>query len=136
MELASLIAWVLTAGGGLVMLSIWLRAGGPRQRDRSQIRSVQIFGHFGLAASGLVLWIVYFFTDAAAAGWIAFVLLAAAAVAGIIMFFVWAQQRQPGGQAPTETAEQRFPVPIVAGHGLLAVLTAVLVLLVNLGVGE
>ena len=35
----------------------------------------------------------------------------------------------------TGTAESRFPVPVVIGHGLFAATTLVLVLLAALGVG-
>jgi len=31
MEWAALVAWVLTAGGGFVLLTIWLARGGMRQ---------------------------------------------------------------------------------------------------------
>ena len=61
MKWAALIAWVVTAGGGFVMLAIWLRNGGPAQQTQpgQRIRPPLIFGHFGLAAAGLVVWIVY-----------------------------------------------------------------------------
>src|SRR5215208_1970630 len=59
MEWAALIAWVLTAGGGVVMLAIWVARGGMRQRESGRIRPPLILGHFALAATGLVLWIVY-----------------------------------------------------------------------------
>lgn len=134
---ASLIVWIVTALFGFGMLVIWLRNRGREQRETGQIRSRLIFTHFGLAASGLVLWIVYAATDAAPAGWLALVLLVAAAAMGFVMFAFWAQQRRASTQTPPpETAERRFPVPVVAIHGVLAAITIVLVLLVNLGVGE
>jgi hypothetical protein len=55
------------------------------------------------------------------------------------MFAVWLRRRrQPaltervGSGAP---AEQSFPVAVVAAHGVFAVVTVLLVLLVALGVG-
>jgi hypothetical protein len=39
------------------------------------------------------------------------------------------------GTTPTEAAEKHSPVAAVAGHGLFAVVTVVLVLLTALGVG-
>jgi len=33
MKWAALIAWVITAGGGFVLLSIWLMRGGMRQQQ-------------------------------------------------------------------------------------------------------
>jgi hypothetical protein len=141
MKWAALIAWILTAGGGFTMLALWLRHGGPAQRDQPgrRIRPPQIFSHFGLAAAGLVVWIVYVITDTEALAWVAFVALVPVALLGFSMLALWLQRRSAGGSAAAEgaqPAEQRFPVPIVGGHGLLAVVTVVLVLLPALGVGE
>jgi hypothetical protein len=148
MEWAALIAWIATAGGGFVMLAIWLSRGGMQQGDRagSRIRPPLILGHFLLAATGLVIWIIYVATDSDALAWIAFVLLAIVAVLGFTMFAIWYQRRQRGPAAATgvtgnpgssETPpEQHFPVPIVGLHGLLAVVTVVLVFLTAVGVGD
>lgn len=144
MEWAALIAWVLTAGGGLVMLAIWISRGGMRQREGGRIRPPLILGHFALAASGLVLWIIYVVTGSEALAWIAFVLLLVVAALGFTMFAIWQRQRQArtavaqaatATSGPVEPAEQRFPVAIVALHGIAAATTLVLVLLAALGVG-
>jgi hypothetical protein len=140
MEWAALISWIVTAGGGFVLLGLWLRHGGMRQREPGrQIRPPLILGHFALAASGLVLWIVYLVTDSDALGWIAFAILVAVAVLGWTMFAIWWQRRQArAAAAPASTlgvpAEQHFPVSIVTLHGLLAVTTVVLVFLAAVGV--
>jgi hypothetical protein len=140
MEWAALIAWVVTAGGGLVLLTRWLRHGGMRQKEPGgQIRPVLILSHFTLAATGLVLWIAFVASDSDALAWIAFVILVAVALLGWTMFAIWYQRRQlvaVGGPAPTAgvPAEQRFPVAIVALHGLAAVTTVVLVFLAAIGV--
>jgi hypothetical protein len=140
MEWAALISWVVTAGGGLVLLGLWLRHGGMRQREPGrQIRPPLILGHFALAAIGLVLWIVYLITDSDLLAWIAFASLVVVALLGWTMFAVWWARRQAGtaaaeGPVSGEPAEQRFPVPIVALHGVLAVTTVVLVLLAAAGV--
>src|SRR3954467_7787816 len=99
MEWAALIAWVLTAGGGFVMLSLWLKHGGQQQRDTSQrrIRPPLILSHFGLAATGLVLWIIYIASDSDALAWIAFALLAVVALLGFTMSAIWLQQRTGPG---------------------------------------
>jgi hypothetical protein len=140
MEWAALISWIVTAGGGFVLLALWLRHGGMRQRqpDR-QIRPPLILSHFALAATGLVLWIIYVFSDSNALAWIAFAILVLVAVLGWTMFAIWWQRRQAGAAAaPASTpglpAEQRFPVAIVTLHGLLAVTTVVLVFLAAIGV--
>jgi hypothetical protein len=136
MEWAALIAWVITAGGGFVLLSIWLSRGGMRQRGGGRIRPPLILGHFLLAATGLVLWIVYTATDSDTLAWIAFALLLAVALMGFTMFAMWLQQRQRGGaEEGDRPAEQHFPVTVVALHGLLAATTLVLVFLTAVGVG-
>jgi hypothetical protein len=150
MKWAALITWILTAGGGFVLLSIWLMRGGMRQQGvgSSRFPPPLILSHFLLAAGGLVLWIIYVVADKDALAWIAFVVLAVVATLGWTMFAIWVRQRQSpanarspanataaASQAPGAPPEQHFPVPIVALHGLLAVTTVVLVLLTALGVG-
>jgi manganese efflux pump family protein len=54
MEWAALIAWVVTAGFGFVMLAIWLSRGGMRQREGGRIRPRFILSHFALGAGGPV----------------------------------------------------------------------------------
>src|SRR5437764_8158736 len=143
MKWAALIAWVITAGGGFVLLSIWLMRGGMRQQQEAgnRIRPPLILSHFLLAAGGLVVWIIYLVADKDALAWIAFAILAVVAVLGWTMFAVWFRRRQARGAggieiaAPGVPAEQHFPVSIVTLHGLLAVTTVVLVLLTALKVG-
>lgn len=137
MAWAALISWIVTAGGGFVLLATWLRHGGMRQREGRQIRAPLILSHFGLAATGLVLWIIYVASDNDALAWVAFALLAVVAALGWTMFAIWWQRRQAAAaeaSMPEAPAEQRFPVAIVALHGLLAVTTVVLVLLAAVGV--
>jgi hypothetical protein len=144
MEWAALIAWVITAGGGFVLLAMWLSRGGMQQgrEPGTKIRPPLILSHFGLAATGLVIWIIYLASDSDTLAWIAFVLLAIVAVLGWTMFAIWYQRRQrepqvagasAGGKRP---AEQHFPVSIVTLHGVLAVTTVVLVFLTAIGVGD
>jgi manganese efflux pump family protein len=141
MDWAALITWVLTAGGGFVLLAIWLKNGGMAQQERGRIRPALILSHFGLAATGLVLWIIYVASDSEALAWIAFVLLLVVATIGFTMFGIWLGQRRGRGgdvaAAPgAAAAEQHFPVPIVGLHGLLAATTLVLVFLATIDVGS
>jgi hypothetical protein len=123
-----------------VLLGLWLRHGGMRQREPGrQIRPPLIFSHFGLAATGLVLWIIYVFSDSDVLAWIAFAILVLVALLGGGMFAIWWQRRQARAAAAPEStpgvpAEQHFPAAIVALHGLLAVTTVVLVFLAAVGV--
>jgi hypothetical protein len=142
MKWAALVTWIITAGGGFVLLSIWLARGGMRQEGDggNRIRPPLILSHFLLAAAGLVIWIIYLAADKDALAWIAFGVLVVVALLGWTMFFIWLRRRQARAMAAEASAvgvpaEQHFPVPIVALHGLLAVTTVVLVLLTALKVG-
>jgi hypothetical protein len=142
MEWAALIAWLLTAAGGFVLLLVWVSRGGMRQSEPGRrIRPPLILSHFLLAATGLVLWIVYVASDTDALAWIAFAILVVVALLGWTMFAIWYRRRQ-GREAVVDRAaqgqpaEQHFPVPVVALHGLLAVTTVVLVFLAAVGVGS
>ena len=141
MDWAALVTWVLTAGGGFVLLAIWLKNGGMKQREHGRIRPAIILTHFALAATGLVLWIVYIASDRQTIAWIAFVLLLIVAAIGFAMLGIWLSQRRGrGGNLPesaaSEPAEQRFPTTIVGLHGVLAATTLVLVFLATIGVGS
>src|SRR2546423_2342797 len=141
MDWAALITWVLTAGGGFVLLAIWLKNGGMAQQESGRIKPALILSHFGLAATGLVLWVIYVASDSSALAWIAFVLLLIVATIGFTMFGIWLGQRRGRGgdvtAAPsTAAAEQQFPVAIVGLHGLLAATTLVLVFLAAIEVGS
>lgn len=143
MEWVALVTWVLTAGGGFVMLGVWLKNGGMRQSDLpgSRIRPARILTHFALAAIGLVVWIVYVASDSDALAWVAFALLLVVALLGFSMLAIWLRQRsrEPAavgaGGAADRPAERHFPTAIVGAHGVLAAVTLVLVLLVAAGVG-
>jgi manganese efflux pump family protein len=140
MEWAALITWVLTAGGGFVLLSIWLARGGMRQQANGggRIKPPLIMSHFLLAATGLVLWIIYIATDSDALAWIAFILLLVVALLGFTMFAIWLRRRRGAAietVTPDTPAEQHFPVAVVGLHGILAAVTLVLVLLTAAGVG-
>ena len=141
MDWAALITWVLTAGGGFVLLTLWLKNGGMAQRERGRIRPAFILSHFALAATGLVLWIVYLASDSEGIAWVAFALLLVVAAIGFTMFATWmAQRRGRGGDvaasAAGDAAEQRFPIVVVGLHGLLAATTLVLVFLAAADVGS
>ncbi|MFI6599539.1 hypothetical protein ACIBHX_25070 [Nonomuraea sp. NPDC050536] len=140
MEIAALITWILTALGGLTMLGMWLSHGGARQGGTTHLPVPVIFGHFALAALGLLAWIFYVVTDAKALAWTALILLLLVAVLGFTMLARWLPVRRAkatvtAGQPETAASappESHFPVAIVGGHGVLAVATLVLVLLSTL----
>ncbi|MFF0499021.1 hypothetical protein ACFYU5_21635 [Nocardia aobensis] len=151
MGIAALILWLLTAGGGFFLLATWIAKGGARQPSSSHLPPPVVFGHFLLAAAGLVVWIIYLIVDEDALAWVGFALLVPVALLGFVMFFRWlpvfrtrtanhatpdhAATNVAGAHEAAEPAERHFPVAIVGGHGVLAVATLVLVLLTALGVG-
>ena len=140
MAVAALITWLITAAGGFYMLGTWIAKGGTRTPRTTRFPAPVIFGHFGLAAAGLVIWIIFVINDAKGLAWTAFVLLLPVALLGFVMLARWLPTYQAtrhavavGAGADTKAAtasaapERHFPIVLVAGHGLLAVTTLVLV---------
>ena len=137
MNIAALVTWLITALGGFYMFGTWIARGGVRGGS-SRLPVPVIFGHFLLAAVGLVVWIIFVLAGTAALAWTAFVLLLPVALLGFLMFFRWlAVTRNPAvrtdgapGSAQAEAApESAFPIPVVLAHGLFAVATLILVIL-------
>ena len=148
MGIAALVTWLITALGGFYLLYTWISNGGPKKPSASHFPPALISGHFALAALGLVLWIIYVVVDSDVLAWIAFVLLVPVALLGFTMLARWlptyrartaathASTTSAGGPAAGDVpAERHFPVAVVGGHGLFAVVTVVLVLLTALEVG-
>ncbi|GLZ02655.1 hypothetical protein Acsp03_01220 [Actinomadura sp. NBRC 104412] len=146
MDLTALALWLVTALGGFLMMGIWIARGGPRA-GTTRLPVPVLFGHFALAATGLVVWIIYVVTDAKALAWTAFALLVPVALLGFAMLARWIPVYRARATAPAgagaggsgggpaeqgEPPERGFPVPVVAGHGLFAVATVILVLLAAL----
>jgi hypothetical protein len=149
MAIAALIAWIVTALGGFTLLGLWLRGGGLAQQESktTSFRPGVVFGHFLVAAAGLVVWIVYVLTDTESLTWLSLGILVVVAALGFTLLFRWLGVRRtaaaagtgstaaPAGAAAAEPAERGLPVPVVAAHGVLAVATVVLVLLAALEIG-
>jgi hypothetical protein len=143
MDVAALVTWLATAVGGFVLLGTWITKGGVRQAQTGQSRfpPVVIFGHFLLAAVGLVLWIVFLASDESSGlAWTAFVILVVVALLGFTMLARWLVGRRTAAAGVTASgdstlpAEQRFPIPVVVVHGLLGAATLVLVLVAALSI--
>jgi hypothetical protein len=131
------LTWALAALVGIYLLRTWLAHGGLRRRTQSQASRFApplIFGHGGLAACGLAVWIAYLVADDRPLAWVAFAILMPVAVLGATMFGLWlragpGRARGRHAYAPRHAAEDHFPPPAVLGHGVFAVTTVVLVLL-------
>jgi small-conductance mechanosensitive channel len=79
MDVAALIAWLFAAGSGAYVLGSWIARGGTLQRRARDASTgsppALVFGHFGLAVGGLVVWIAYLVTSWAALAWVAVAVL-------------------------------------------------------------
>jgi manganese efflux pump family protein len=145
MGIAALVLWILTAGGGFYMFAKWIAGGGHRRQDSRGFPPALIYGHLLLAAAGLVLWIIYLAVDNDPIGWAALIVLLPVALLGFTMLARWiplyrntGAQLGPAGSADNHAdaaPERSLPPVVVAGHGVLAVATVILVLLTMLGVG-
>ena len=112
-SLAALAAWLVTAGLGVSMMARWfLRA--PRQGSGPQ--PVLNFAHFGLALTGLLVWISYLATGVTGLAWAGCGLLLAVASLGVTLVFL--------GPASTATAPQSGDGPAPAGHPPVFVIAA------------
>jgi hypothetical protein len=143
MKVVALVSWIVTALAGATLFGIWLARGGLRREGAgaSRFPPALILGHPILAATGLVIWIIYVATDADVLRWVAFAILVVVAALGFTMARLWRQERvarvaAAGADRTDLPPEQHFPVPLIRLHGLLAIITLVLVLLTTLGVGD
>jgi hypothetical protein len=147
MTLAALIAWFVTAAGGLCLLAIWLVEYDQRDAATHLPRTV-VSAHALLALGGLVVWSAYLTSDLSRLAWTATAILAVVTLLGLTMAVRWigvyrayrAPVAVPTGApgAGRETAappERNLPVPVVIAHGVFAAATIVLVLLTALDVG-
>ena len=110
--LIALITWVIAAVGGAIMLWIWVSRGGARRTGEGSTRFPPglIFGHFLLAAAGLVVWIIYLVTDAVILSWISFIILLIVAGLGLTMFARWAGQPRAGAAGAVRRPNRRTPL--------------------------
>lgn len=134
MTTAALVSWVIAALGGFYLLGTWLQKGGLRKQGggASKFPAPLVFGHFLLAAVGLVVWLVFAFNSSAGTAWTAFVIILVTALLGFALFFRWLGGRKSAGSGE-KAPEQQFPVVAVLAHGAIAALTLVLVLVAAAG---
>lgn len=89
--LAALVTWLLDAGSGGYMLGTWIARGGLRRQRTTgdRLAPAVVFGHFGLATSGLLVWVSYLATRWAFLGWLAVGLLMLVIGLGISTVTLW-----------------------------------------------
>ncbi|HEU5423639.1 MAG TPA: hypothetical protein VFU72_08875 [Nitrolancea sp.] len=131
MNLATLIVWLVTAVGGLILVGIFLSRGGLQTGREHRFPRPLPFAHALLAVASLVLFLIWWANGSDALKPIVLVGLLLTAVLGIWMFVLWLGKLRvrlsPSvGAATTRPAEDSFPTVLVALHGILAVSTLVL----------
>jgi manganese efflux pump family protein len=105
--IATLVAWVLTAGLGGYMLRSLIARGGVRQQRvaREGLPPVVLFAHFGLAGTGLLVWITYLAAGQRWLAWLAVGVLMPAIGLGISTVTLWTPYPGPAAApAPGATA--------------------------------
>ena len=100
MRFATLISWLVTASLGGYMLRTWVARGGLR-RERAKAGGLPpplIFGHAGLALSGLLIWAVFVASATRALAWTAVAFLMVTVGLGLCTVTLWTPYpaRRPG----------------------------------------
>ena len=153
MAIAAFITWLVTAVCGLGLLSIYLieyDGGLPTSR----LPKTAIGGHVLFAVAGLTAWTLFLFTSMRRVAWATVAILVVVAILGFTMLFRWvgtyrANRALPpvmmpvGVQGagfqrttvqPPAPPERQLPIALITLHGVLAVVTLLLVLLTTLDV--
>jgi manganese efflux pump family protein len=148
MALLSFIAWLITAGAGLGLVSIWII-----ERDEasaaSRLPRTVVSAHGLLAVVGLAVWAMYLLMDSDRLAWTAVAILAVVMLLGSTLAVryvrVYRAHRTPapvlvpvgshltGIEEPTPP-ERHLPLALVITHGVMATITVALVLLTALDV--
>lgn len=88
--IAALSTWVVDAVSGAYMLATWIIRGGlRRQRASDRLAPRVVFTHFGLAGTGLLVWISFLATRWIALAWLAVGLLMLVIGLGISTVTLW-----------------------------------------------
>ena len=82
--------WLFDAVSGGYMLRTWIARGGlQRQRATDRLAPRVVFGHFGLASTGLLVWVSYLATRWIVLAWLAVGLLMVVIGLGVSTVTVW-----------------------------------------------
>jgi hypothetical protein len=95
----TLISWLLTAGVGGYMFGSWIAHDGVAQQraNREGLRPGVIFGHVGLALTGLAVWAAYAITRWPPLAWSAVLVLMPAIGLGLSIVTLWVPYPVAGG---------------------------------------
>jgi hypothetical protein len=90
LAIATLATWVFDAASGGYMLRTWIVRGGlRRQRARDRLAPRVVFGHFGMASTGLLVWLGYLASRWIVLAWLAVCLLMLVIGLGAATVTVW-----------------------------------------------
>jgi len=114
MDVAALIAWLVTAASGGYVLLRWMARGGTLRRRAGSTGSppAVIVGHFGLALAGLAVWIAYMIAGRSALAWVCVGVLLPIAGLGMAALVIGL----PGG--PAQTAAEATATGSAVGRAL------------------
>ena len=116
MPLAALLTWIMTAAGGLYLLTIWLI---EYDREFQSVAATRlpvpvISSHALLAVTGLVLWAIYLITDIPGLDWLVAAILGVVAILGLTMAARWIGVYRAYG---SRSRRARVPVAVPVGAG-------------------
>ena len=153
LSLAALAAWLVTVGLGVSMMARWItRARRHGAQPVHGPRPLLNFTHFGLALTGLLVWISYLAAGVTGLAWAACGILIPVVGLGVTLVFL-APARSPvtslptaraGPTAPATTAaepgddpppDRRPPALVIAAHIAAASITILLAVLAAIGSG-
>ena len=137
MSAAASFTWIATVVAGLVLLVIWLMEYDREFQTAAATRLPVpvISAHAVLGVGGLMIWVLYLVADEKRLAVATVADLGVVAVLGLVMAVRWIgvyrayeAPGSPSAAVVTVPPERHFPRPVVIIHGVLAVITVVLVL--------
>jgi len=114
--IAALTTWLIDAVSGANMLGTWIPRGGLHQQRTTGDRLAPrvVFTHFGIATTGLLVWVSYLVTSWIPLAWLAVCLLMLVIGLGISTVTLWTPF--PAHRADAGTAAE--PTPATGGHAV------------------
>ena len=133
LNLAALVAWLVTVGLGVSMMARWVTR--VRRGSRLRLRGAALnFTHFGLALTGLLAWISYLATGLAGLAWAACGLLLVVASLGMTLVFLAPATAVAATRLDDDPPPpSRPPVLLIAAHIAAACITILLATLAVIG---
>jgi hypothetical protein len=103
LNVAALVAWLVTAASGGYVLALWFAHGGTLRRRPGTVGTGApawvIFGHFGLALAGLAAWAAYLITGWTALAWACVLVLLPVAGLGMAALAIGLPRRRSANVA-------------------------------------